>query len=79
MNKVLTYDLIRLIKSDAASFDNDGAGCYDNIVPPHDIVCRRTLGFSKSAVIVLTKRLNNTIYKLCTGSEWMEGSIRFLR
>ena len=38
-NKVLIYDLIRLIKSGAANFDNDATGCYDNIVPPHGMVC----------------------------------------
>ena len=67
LNKVLTYDLMRLTKSHGTSFDNDAAGCYDRIVPPHALLCCCRMGFPSSPSQMLTKVLQQTIYKLKTG------------
>ena len=67
LSKVLSYDLIRLAKKVAASMDNDAAGCYDKIVPPHRNVCCRRIGLPKSAARMLATVLNNTVYCLRTG------------
>ena len=67
LSKVLSYDLIRLAKKIAASMDNDAAGCYDKIVPPHGNVCCRRIGLPKSAAKMLAAVLNNTVYYLRTG------------
>ena len=67
LSKVLSYDLIRLAKKIAASMDNDAAGCYDKIVPPHGNICCRRLGLPASAAKMLAIVLNNTVFYLCTG------------
>ena len=67
LSKVLSYDLIRLCKKVAASMDNDAAGCYDKIVPPHGMLCCRRLGLPALAAKMLATILNNTIFYLRTG------------
>ena len=67
LNKVLSYDMIRQTKKIAASFDNDAKGCYDKIVPPQAMINCRRLGLPKSAAQMLTKILNNTVYRIRTG------------
>ena len=67
LSKVLSYDLIRLARKIAASMDNDAAGCYDKIVPPHKNICYRRLGLPVSAAKMLAIVLNNTVFYLRTG------------
>ena len=67
LSKVISYDLIRLARLTAASMDNDAAGCYDKIVPPHGMLCCRRLGLPKSAAKMLATVLNNTVFYLRTG------------
>ena len=62
LSKVLSYDLIRLAKKIAASMDNDAAGCYDKIVPPHGNVCCRRIGLPKSAAKMLAAVLLSLIH-----------------
>ena len=47
--------------------DNDTAGRYAKIVPPHGNVCSRRIGLPKSAAKMLAAVLNNTVYFLRTG------------
>ena len=67
LNKVLAYDHMRLTKRDGASFDNDAKGCYDQIVPPHALLCCRRMGLPNTAAQMIGGILQNTIYKLKTG------------
>ena len=47
--------------------DNDAAGYYDKIVPPHGNVCCRRIVLLKSAAKMLAVVLNNPVYYLRTG------------
>ena len=67
LNKVLEYDLMRLTKRSGPSFDNNAEGCYNQIVPPHALLCCQRMGFPKTCAAMLTKVLNSKIYKLKTG------------
>ena len=67
LNKVLSYDILRVTKRQGGSFDNDAEGCYDRIVPPHAMLCCRRMGLPKSSAMMLTQILQNTVYKLNTG------------
>ena len=67
LSKVLSYDLIQLTRLTAASMDNDAAGCYNKIVPPHGMLCCRRLGLPKSAAKMLATILHNTVFYLRTG------------
>lgn len=67
LNKVLVYDIMRLTHRDGGSFDNDAEGCYDRIVPPHAMLCCRRMGLPKTAAVMLTNILSQTMYKLKTG------------
>ena len=60
LNKRLAYNLLRLIKVCEANFNNDAAGCYGNIDPPHRILYCKQLGLPKNAAKILTIILNNT-------------------
>ena len=55
------------MKEVAGSFDNDCKGAYDNLVPPQAMLNCRRLGLPRTAAIMLTTILNNTIYQLKTG------------
>ena len=67
LNKILSYDIIRQVKKIASSFDNDTTGCYNNIVPPQAMINSHRIGLPRSAVVMLTTILNNTVYILCIG------------
>ena len=47
--------------------DNEAAGCYDKIVPPHRNLCYRRIGLPASAAKMLAIVLNNTVFYLRTG------------
>ena len=47
LNKVLTYDHMKLTKCDCASFDNDPEGCYDRIVPLHAFMLQKNVFYLK--------------------------------
>ena len=42
--KVLTFDLIRLTRSQATIFNNDAQACYDRILPVLSQICCQQLG-----------------------------------
>ena len=64
LNKFLSYDLIYQIKEVIVSFDNNYKGAYDNLVPPKAILNCCKMALPRTAAKMLTKILNNTVYKL---------------
>jgi len=47
--KVLSFDLIRLLRSNASIFNNDATACYDRILPALSQICCLLLGLPKNA------------------------------
>jgi hypothetical protein len=52
--KVLSFDLIRLLRTTATVFNNDATACYDRILPVLSMICCQHLGLPPIATKVQT-------------------------
>ena len=59
LNKVLSFDISRLIKQDTAAMEVDAEGCYDRMVPELVAITCRRLGMPLAPCHMLIDVLNN--------------------
>ena len=67
LNKVLTYDILRLKKDTAAMAEFDAIANYDRMIPVLVAMACRRLGLGKAAGNMLLDTLKNTKHRISTG------------
>jgi hypothetical protein len=66
LHKVLTYELMRLTRTDGSTFDNDAKACYDRIITSMTSVCAQRLGMKPVNVGLHARTLQQAKYRLKT-------------
>jgi hypothetical protein len=64
--KVLTYELMRLTRTNGGTFNNDTKACYDRIIPSMTSVCAQRLGMKQVNVGLHARTLQQAKYRLKT-------------
>ena len=66
LNKILTYDLFRLTKHDAATSEFDAAANYDRILPALAMIACQQLGLAKKMADLMFNSLLDHKYQVWT-------------
>ena len=64
--KHLAYSLVRMTKTNCATFDNDAKSCYDRIVMLFASICSQRLGMDPKACKLFLKTLDSAHYHVKT-------------
>lgn len=66
LNKILTYDIMRMSKGTGAISELDAKACYDRLIPILVVIACRSIGLGKEASDLLYDSLTDTTYQVCT-------------
>ena len=66
LNKVLTYDILRITKEEAASAEFGALACFDRIIPALVVLACRRLGLGKQAGEMFLDSLTNLQHQVKT-------------
>ena len=66
LSKVVSFDLIRLLRASATVFNNDAKACYDRIIPFLSLLCCQHFGLPSVAADFLNQFLSQAEYHVRT-------------
>ena len=66
LNKILTYDILRINRQEAASAEFDAVACFDRIIPALVVIATRRLGLGHQAGELLFDSLTGLQHQVRT-------------